>query len=84
MARVVLRGKCAAQHEPQNQQKAQGWGCFNKTVASPMAPGTSGLGLLITSVMDMVCCAGVLDINFQPIVDIHTWQVNGFEALTSN
>jgi len=61
-------------------------GCLfmNQTVVSPIASGTGGLDLSMTSVTDMVRYAGVLDIAFQPIVDIHTGRVFGFEALTRN
>ena len=57
---------------------------MNQVIVSPIAPTTSGLDLSTTSMMGMVRYAGVLDIAFQPIVDIHTGRVFGFEALTRN
>jgi len=57
---------------------------MNQAVVSPIAPSTSGLDLSATSMMGLVRYAGVLDIAFQPIVDIHTGRVFGFEALTRN
>ncbi len=57
---------------------------MNQVVVSPVAPSSSGLDLSSTSMMALVRYAGVLDIAFQPIVDIHTGRVFGFEALTRN
>ncbi len=57
---------------------------MNQVIVTPIAPTSSGLDLSATSMMGMVRYAGVLDIAFQPIVDIHTGRVFGFEALTRN
>ena len=54
----------------------------------PIAPTTRGLAISPIDgpggIMSQVRYAGVLDIAFQPIVDIHTGRVFGFEALTRN
>src|SRR6202012_159410 len=57
---------------------------MNQVVVSPIAPSSSGLDLSSSNMMGLVRYAGVLDIAFQPIVDIHTGRVFGFEALTRN
>lgn len=56
----------------------------NQVAVPPLSPTTSGLDLSGSSMMGLVRYAGVLDIAFQPIVDIHTGRVFGFEALTRN
>lgn len=57
---------------------------MNQVAVSPIAPSSSGLDLSSSSMLGLVRYAGVLDIAFQPIVDIHTGRVIGFEALTRN
>ncbi len=53
-------------------------------VTVPIAPSSRGLDLSTSSIMGRMRYAGALDIAFQPIVDIHTGRVFGFEALTRN
>jgi len=57
---------------------------MNQVTLMPIAP-TSSLDYSPSGNMAaMIRYAGVLDIAFQPIVDIHTGRVFGFEALTRN
>jgi len=58
---------------------------MNQVTVMPIAPTTSGLDFSPSNNMAaLIRYAGVLDIAFQPIVDIHTGRVFGFEALTRN
>ena len=86
IAIVVLDRKCAVQQIA--SQTTAGLVLrplfMNQVIVPPIAPTSSGLDLSSTSMMGMVRYAGVLDIAFQPIVDIHTGRVFGFEALTRN
>jgi EAL domain-containing protein (putative c-di-GMP-specific phosphodiesterase class I)/GGDEF domain-containing protein len=57
---------------------------MNQVVVPPIAPSRSVGDISASSLMGRVRYAGALDIAFQPIVDIHTGRVFGFEALTRN
>jgi diguanylate cyclase (GGDEF)-like protein len=57
---------------------------MNQVTVSQITPSNTGLDLGSSSIMGLIRYAGVLDIAFQPIVDIHTGRVFGFEALTRN
>ncbi len=57
---------------------------MNQAAVPHIAPGSKGLDLSRSNMMGLVRYAGVLDIAFQPIVDIHTGRVFGYEALTRN
>lgn len=57
---------------------------MNQVVMSPLAPSSRGLDLSTSNMAVRMRYAGTLDIAFQPIVDIHTGRVLGFEALTRN
>ena len=61
---------------------------MNQVTAPPIATSPRELEISPSTakggIMSQVRYAGVLDIAFQPIVDIHTGRVFGFEALTRN
>ncbi len=57
---------------------------MNQLTVPPLNPTSAGLDLSTSTMMGLFRYAGVLDIAFQPIVDIHTGRVFGFEALTRN
>jgi len=57
---------------------------MNQVIVPSVTPTSGGLDLSFSNMMGLVRYAGVLDIAFQPIVDIHTGRVFGFEALTRN
>jgi diguanylate cyclase (GGDEF)-like protein len=57
---------------------------MNSVIAVPPIMPSSHTYDLQDSIMSMVRYAGVLDIAFQPVVDIHTGRVFGFEVLTRN
>lgn len=57
---------------------------MNQVAVSPVAPSSTSLDLSRSSALGLERYVGVLDIAFQPVVDIHTGRVFGYEALTRN
>jgi EAL domain-containing protein (putative c-di-GMP-specific phosphodiesterase class I)/GGDEF domain-containing protein len=62
----------------------RGFPIMNQVAVPPISPTSRGLDLSTSSMTGLLRYAGSLDVAFQPIVDIHTGRVFGFEALTRN
>ena len=57
---------------------------MNQVMLPPLSPSRGSANFPMSNMAAQMRYAGTLDIAFQPIVDIHTGRVFGFEALTRN